>query len=78
MYEYAAGRFVKPSAMITANIYEKAEKDSTGQGSGRTILRVAIDIDVKNAERNVIYSDPMADRAAAIRYIEALPVSQKD
>lgn len=77
MFKYAPGRFVQPSKIITANVYQKEERDNEGRPTGGNVLRVAIDLDVKESSRNVIYSEPMPSLAAAEAFIASIPCSSK-
>jgi len=63
MFKYANGRYINPTKILTANVYQKDDK-----------YRVAIDIDVKEASKNVVYSDTFETAQAAESFIIGMPV----
>jgi hypothetical protein len=58
---YSPGRYVDSSKIIGANVYKK-------DGN----VRVAIDLDVKEASRSVVYTATFPDEADAVAFIQNL------
>jgi len=78
MFRYATGRFVNPSRILTANIYQKdADPDDRTTQNGK-VIRVAIDLDAEQAAKTVVYSDPFPSVPDAEKFIMSIPVGAQD
>jgi hypothetical protein len=74
MIEYRPGRYVNPKRIISANVFKKDEIDNNGIPTGKTVIRVAFDLDVKDINKSVVYSDSFPTVQAAHNYILDFPV----
>lgn len=75
-FQYAAGRFVNPDRIISANIYTKQIGTSEKDGSPINAIRVAIDLDTQNVDKSCVYSGEFPSTAAAEQFIDSIPVNQ--
>lgn len=72
-FEFSANRFVNPRRIVTANIYTKQANTPNDKGEYLNVIRVALDLDVKETLRNVVYSDPFANVELAKEWIKKIP-----
>lgn len=75
MFEYAKGRFVNPAKIVSANIYRKADGGTDNEGKPTEIIRVAIKLDVNEATKSEVYSDPFANEVLAAAFVKSLPLN---
>lgn len=66
MIEYAKGRYLNSAKIVSAVIFSKQGQEVDDHGNYPEIWKVAIDLDVANPEKNVVYSNPCANEAAAV------------
>lgn len=58
--EYAKGRFLPSSKILTAQVYTKEQKFPDGSPSGQHVIRVAIELNTDNPKGATVYSDPFS------------------
>lgn len=63
LFQYAQNKFVNPKRIIAANAYQKED-----------VLRVAIDLDVSDAAKSTVYSDPFKTVEECNQFLQKIPV----
>lgn len=76
MFQYAKNRFVNPKKIVSVSIYSKQSKDVDESGNYPVVHRVAIDLDVKEVTKSVVYSDAYATEQEAAKFLSTIPVSE--
>ncbi len=77
MFEISKGRFVDPSRILGANIYNKDCGVDSTNGERKTEIRVALDIDTENKDKSSLFAGPFADEQKAIDFIKSIPLTKK-
>lgn len=75
MFEYQKNRFVMPSRIISASIYNKQNGISDTNGQPNIEIRVAIEIDVMQRENNALFCGPFASEQIAKEFIKTIPLN---
>lgn len=74
LFQYAKNRFINPEKIIGASIYSKQTETPNDEGKYPVILRVAIDLDVKEAPKATVYSDPFNSEEEAKNFLLTIPM----
>jgi hypothetical protein len=73
-FEYARGRFINPSRIIEVSVYKKDVPGKENPSAYETVYRIALTLDVQQADKSVVYSDAYASEADALAYARAVPL----
>lgn len=74
-FQYAKGRYVNPKRIVEVSVYSKQATSPDNEGNYPTTWRVAISLDVKEAEKSTVYSDPFATETDANNFAQKIPLA---